>query len=244
MTYIELCKEALKSADTGSPGGLNSLRDADEYQKQVTGYVNEAWRFIQNIHDSWGWRQKEFKAVLRPGVDAYEWNELRQQDGEKSIPLDPGFSDWLSRAPNAADDDGPAWLLTSPTEGPQTFGELAPIAFDAMRVRRLIVTTQSRPTLFSFTPDKKLLLHAIPVAAYVVNGMYVIGVQELTSENHVPFGLPAKHHEIIKWRAVMMLHGSDEAAESWAFAERQYREMLSTIERLYLPSITVGGSLA
>ena len=38
--------------------------------------------------------------------------------------------------------------------------------------------------------------------------MYVVGIQSLTSEDHIPHGLPEAYHDVIKWRAVMMIHGS------------------------------------
>ena len=242
MTYLEICQRTLAAADTGSPQGLTSLNDASEYQSQVTGFVAEAWRNIQTLHEGWGWRQQEFTAVLRPSVSVYEWNTLRQNDGSHSIPLEHGFRKWMARAPG--DSDGPDFLITAPEGASQTLGSLLPIPFETMRVRRLLLQSDGRPTAFAIAHDKRLIFHATPDAKYTVHGMYVEGVQLFASENQTPRGIPDEYHDIIKWKAVMMLHGSDEANESYAFAQTQYQELLNSLERIYLPGVTIAGALA
>ena len=242
MTYLELCQSTLSTADTGSPANLRTLNDASEYQSQVTGFVTEAWRNIQTLHEGWEWRQKEFTAVLRPGVAVYAWNEIRLDDGSHSIPLEDGFRKWLSRAPG--DTDGPDWLMTDPVGARQSIGELLPIPFETMRARRLLLSSNGRPTSFAIAHDKRLIFHATPDVEYVVHGMYVDGVQLFSSENQTPRGLPDEYHDVIKWKAVMMLHGYDEANESYAFAQTQYQELLNSLERIYLPGVTTAGALA
>ena len=113
-----------------------------------------------------------------------------------------------------------------------------------MRERRIIIPTENRPTSFAIRPDKKVLFHAAPNEGYVLHGRYVVGVQGLTSENHNPHGLPEEYHSIIVWRAVMMLHADDDFAPAYEFAARQYKELLGSLQRIYLPTVTVGGSLA
>lgn len=245
MTYLELCQQTLRGADTESPESLTQISDISEYKATVVGFVREAWRDIENLHASWGWRQREFTAALRPGVATYRWNELRPADVElKSIPLTPGFADWLSRPPDRTG-EGAEWYWSGYEGGRTEVGSLEPVLFEEMRRRLLLTsTTQTRPTTFAFTPDKRIIFHPTPNEAWNVHGMYVRGVDILTTANQEPLDLPEAYHDIIKWKAVMMLQGSDEASESYAFAQQQYSALLEALERIYLPQITVGGAIA
>ena len=242
MTYLELCQATIEASDTGNEVALKSLTDVDQYQRGVTRKVAEAWRFIQTSHESWGWRQREFVAQLRPGVSAYKWFEFFDGNNVRSIPTDVGFRDWLAKAPGEA--SGTEWYIASPDNGYASVTSIVPIGFEAMRQRRFVLTTQAKPTTFTVTPSIELLFHATPDAAHRIYGMHVTGVQALTSENDVPALPDEEYHDLIKWRAVMMIHGSDEAGESFAFAQAQYNEMLQSLAQKYLPSISIGGSLA
>ena len=239
-TYLELCQKVLGSSDTGSPDELKTLSDADVYQKGVTENVSEAWRFIQMAYDAWSWRQREFTAQLVAGTDAYKWNELIDGDGAKSISGDLGFSTWLAPTPDTQ--LGPEWRLGQPPEYLST-GGITSVDFQTMRLRRLQVRSPGAPTAFASAPDLSLLVNPVPNDAYRLHGMYVVGIQSLTSEDHIPHSLPEAYHDVIKWRAVMMIHGSDEASESYHFAQIQYDEIFRTLARLYLPDVTVGGAL-
>lgn len=243
MTYLELIQETLLFSDTDSPESIKALADADEYKKTVSGYVREAWAQIQMLHESWGWRRKEFAAVLRSGVSEYTWNELRNAADEPSIPRDVGFRNWLSRTPgDTSPDVGPAWLISGGTT--RAVGQILPISFEEWRHRRLFdqQPAESRPGFFTIAPDKRLFFAPTPNDAYQIDGMYVAGVQRFVSENDQPRGIDEEYHPIIKWRAVMMVHGSDEAGDSYTFAATQFNELLNSLERIHLPEITVGGS--
>ena len=242
MTYLELCQATLEASDTGNEVALTSLTDVDQYQRGVTRKVAEAWHFIQTIHESWGWRQREFVAQLRPGVMAYKWFELFDGDENRSIPTAVGFRDWLAQEPG--DPAGAEWYISSPDNDYASVTSITPIAFETMRQRRFVLTTPAKPTTFTVTPSVELVFHANPDAAHRIHGMHVTGVQSLTSANDVPVLPDEEYHNIIKWRAVMMIHGSDEAGDSYAFAQAQYKEMLQTLEKKYLPSISIGGPLA
>ena len=239
-TYLELCQSALGSSDTGSPDELRTLKDADVYQAGVTKHVAEAWRFVQMAYDSWSWRQQEFTAQLVAGRDKYRWDELRDGNGEKSIRSDLGFSTWLAPTPDTQ--LGPEWRLGQPPEYLST-GGITRVDFQTMRLRRLQARVAFAPTAFAFAPDLSLLVNPVPNDEFRLHGMYVVGVQSLTSEDHVPHSLPEAYHDVIKWRAVMMIHGSDEASASYQFAQIQYDEIFRTLARLYLPDVTVGGAL-
>ena len=246
MTYLELCQETLRAASTGSPKALLTLRDADQYQTQVTRFVAEAWKQIQSLHDNWGWREGEFEAELARGVDNYAWNEFyesRSVDPVPSIARDPGFREWLAQYPITG--VGSQWLITAQPGAVRPFvSTLSPYTWAEMRDRRIRSPLDSVPSSFAIRPDKRVFLHPNPDEPYVLHGRFIAGVQELSSEDHEPHGLPNAYQIIIVWRAVMMLHGDDESQAGYAFAAQQYGEQLAQLQRLYLPALTMGGSLA
>ena len=247
MNFLELCQEALVSSDTGNESEIRSFTDLSNYQKQVRSYVNEAWQFIQTVHERWGWRQLEFIAALRRGTDAYDWRDLHRPGSTTRAPLyaierERGWRDWYSRAPGEL--QGPVWRVVEPVGEPELFSTALPITFELMRERRLVFRTPARPNAFAASPSKDLIFHPMPDADYLIHGMFVAGVQRLVSENDQPLGIPEDYQNIIKWRAVMMLHASDEAGVSFTFAQSNYAELLTSLERIWLPQITFGAPLA
>ena len=233
MTYLEICQAALGSTDTGAPKELISLADANQYQSQVTGFVAEAWRFIQTLHEEWGWRRLEFTFQMLADRGTYKWNEMRDPAGARVINT---FRGWIGLK-----DD---WYLSTPANNHESPVPISPVTFETMR-RFLFQPSPSRsPSHFSIYPDKTLVLHPAPDDTYRIHGIYTPGVQILKNENDVPLGLTEDYHDLIKWRAVMMLQAFDEADASYGFAEQSYKEMLRSLGRLYLPEVVVGGALA
>ena len=55
--------------------------------------------------------------------------------------------------------------------------------------------------------------------------------------NQVPLGLPDDYHDMVKWKAVAMLHGFDDALEQVQFASTQYAIHFNNLKRLYLPPV-------
>ena len=238
-TYLELCQQTLRDSDTDAPEVLTSLQDVDSYHQQVAAFVAEAWRDVQGLHENWGWRQREFKADLKVGTATYEWRELRDGDNERSIPGEPGFRNWTNNPPAGE----LIWYISSPAQDHANVGPLPQIEFSLMRRRRLSFKSRTRPNAITFLPDKKLEVHPTPDLAYRIYGMHVMGIQTLSNENHIPLGLEGEYHDIIKWKAIMMLHASDEASDSWVFADSQYRGILRSLSRIYLPNLTIGSAL-
>ena len=242
MTYLELCQRTIEASGTGEELSLTSLNDVDQFRRGITRKVVEAWRFVQTIHEGWGWRQREFSAQLRSDVSVYKWNELFDGSRNRSIPPEVGFRDWLAKPPG--DVNGPAWFISSPDNDYASVTPLSTISYEAMRARRFVLTTPQKPTVFAISPSVELILHAIPDGVHRIHGMHITGVQTLTSANDVPNLPDEEYHDIIKWRAVMMVHGFDDANTSYMFAKEQYTELLESLSRKYLPSFTVAGAVA
>ena len=90
---------------------------------------------------------------------------------------------------------------------------------------------------------KKLAFTPVATAAFDVDGFYLGAPQLLHADSDVP-ELPASYHDAIKWRAMMLLHGADEASESYAFARERYEFYERVLVRLYTNAPEVRGALA
>ena len=230
MTYLELCEQSLALAGTDYGKLGSKWPPAAGYQTLACGLVAEAWVSIQRLHDNWGWMRQFFEALTVGGRDRYPWNELRTPGGEQAI---TSFRSWANTDDFyiAPDPDGAG-------------GRLVNISFEQARLRKRSVRDPSQPTAFAIAPDLDLVLHPVPRGSYHFGGEYQSAVQVLEAEDDVPRGLPEEYHPIIKWRAVMLLHGNDEAGSSYQFAASEYRPMLLSLERLYLPDVTIAEALA
>ena len=232
MTYLELCEQSLALAEThqGKLSG-DDFPPASGYERNAVRFVADAWVYIQRLHDNWGWMRQYFEAVTEPGRDRYSWKDLLTPSGWPAI---PSFRSWANITAD--------WYITQDPDG--AGGRLRNIGYEQSRMRQRSVPTPSRPNAFAIAPNLDLVLHPAPRGAYHFGGECQSAVQVFEKADDEPRGLPGEYHPIIKWRAVMLLHGSDEAAASYQFAATEYLPMLLSLERLFLPKITVAEALA
>ena len=237
MNFLELCRETIAEQGAGERGSISSIADANEYNRTLTAAVRQAWKHIQNFREDWLWRRREFTAALVPGQEAYKWNRLLQPDGQRSIET---FRNWYT--PTRGSPSSPEWFIEHPTGAPLQLGTLS---YDAMRQRRFTLRNlRTRPTYYAVYPDRSLVFHAPPDMAYTVHGLYESGIQTLRQDTDVPEGLDEEYHEIIVWRAVMILHGKDRQGASFEFCRVNYRELMDSLVRLQTPKPRVARPLA
>lgn len=247
MTFLELCQRTLVASGTGNRDSIPSLTNLGQHEQNVVDYVVLSWQLIQKRHEGWSWRERDFKASLRTGVDMYAWSELYETPAgsdspQRSIPQIIGWHNWLNRPPGNV--DGPLWVLRNAPGQPATYTSLLSTTYEAMRIRRLTFDTPGKPTFMAIDPERRLLVHPIPDAEYVLHGRHYTGVEILSDANQQPRGISDDYHEAIVWRAVMMVHADDDAGATYQFAQMNYDELLDSMERIYLPPVRFGGALA
>jgi hypothetical protein len=87
------------------------------------------------------------------------------------------------------------------------------------------------------------MLGPTPDDAYVITGEYYKTIQKLTADGDIP-ELPSDYHEIIMWKALLLLDEHDEAVAAASFAERNYRNLMRELQRDQLPRVRTQGPLA
>lgn len=99
------------------------------------------------------------------------------------------------------------------------------------------------PKYVTETPDGLLQMYPPPNKNYVITFDYVRTPQTLTDDADTPTGLPARHQQVIVWKAVMEYALFDEQPALKAKAERRYNELMVRLRRDALPKISIGHKL-
>lgn len=230
-TYLALCQQLASDSGTlGDGTALTAVTGQTGRKAKMVGWVNRAWRSIQNAHPAWRWMRSEFSGSTVSGTRAYSGSDLgvasRFGDFICSGEGEQRFSIYLT-ATGVAD------------EGRLFFKDYDWFYTNCMRGSQ----TNSRPAYFTITPDGELALHPIPDAAYTVRGPYRKDVQELTADGDIP-EMPVRYHDLIVDVAMMMLQGHDEALNQIPLTRLRMLPRFAELEHDQLPRIRLAGPLA
>ena len=257
MTYLELVRAVLAEGETGDPdslvpraggGAIAALRG---YDALVASHVRSAWIRVQTSKPSWLFRRHEFRARLAPGVSVYVAGEdpddpsvLRDIGGTPSV---PSVSQWIVDPDRGSPAGVPGWRLsddglqgTSPIQSALLVQE-GWESFWADNVARTAARQESRPTRFAIDPHNRIHLTPIPDTGgpYTIFGHYQSAVQRLTDDDDVPLGLPPEYLDVVVYRATMLLHAHDEAAQAYQLAQAAYSDLYAALVRDQTPAVTV-----
>lgn len=242
MTYLELVKAAVAASDTSSPSTFDTLEGATDYVAQAASFVSEAWKRIQMARDLWDFRVHEFEFATVEDQWEYEWNRVADLRGNRSITERTGFHRWLGTAERGT---AYRWLMRVPANDYVTGTHFPFLNYRDFRFNRLSRSDlSSRPTRWTVSPAGTLQMWPAPTEVLAINGLSVRGVQTLRGNNDEPFGIEEAYQDLIKWKAVQMLHEYDEAFHAAESARMKYQEMMRSFERAHLPQISVGAALA
>tara|TARA_R110000868_G_scaffold34552_6_gene124776 strand:+ start:256 stop:936 length:681 start_codon:yes stop_codon:yes gene_type:complete len=179
-------------------------------QEKMVEWTIEAWRLIQTARTDWPWMRKEFQSVLIPNQRMYSAADLSITD----------FANWERATPSYA----PFTLYdTALTQSDER--ELAFITYQTWKAKwdRGIHDAQ-RPIDYAIDSERRLCVGGKPDKAYVIRGAYRRKAQMLALDTDVPI-LPEEHHNIILWRAMMLMGGHDEAVNVVAHAQSIYNRL-------------------
>ena len=252
-TFRELVAAVLIDSETGSALGLpaevadasgddstNLLTAATGFEQKCARFTNEAWNQIQQDQENWLWMQEEFTADLRTGVARYNprltdpaaAKALTRTDaGVTTLSMgDTGFRAWHTEN---------RWYITDTEQGLVRGAELPEVSYQRWRGRQQSAVPAQRPDYYAVHPMLDLLVTPAPDRPYRITGEHQTGVQSFTRGDETPRGLPGEYHDLIKWKAIMMLDAADESMETVEFAKSQYAIHFNNLKRLYLPKTTL-----
>lgn len=226
-TFLQLCQDVARESGTISGPGLPmSVTGQSGRLLKVVMWTAEAWRQIQNARDNWRWMRREFEGATTAGAARYtpaSWN------------LDD-FASWVR--------DQRDYLPVSiyrQSAGVSDEGTIREVPWETWRAAYgRGAQTENRPTCYAISPSGEFCLGAIPNDAYVVRGEYYKAAQTLAADGDVP-ECPARFHNIIVWKAVLLLSEHDEAAFNVGTSRVKFLEYMEALERDQLPRVRIGG---
>ncbi len=222
-TFLELCADvARESGGTGRAPA--SVIGQSGRQLKVTEWVKTAWTLIQNLQSNWSFLREDGTGTLAPNTTSYS-----------------GASFSLVRFGEFISDYGAYQPVTiyDPTIGRSDENALRPISYETWKRRwDMGVHDANRPTEYTIGPDQELKFGAKPDKAYPIRFEYRKSPQELAANADEP-DMPARFHQIIVWRAIMLMADHDEAPNAMVMANGKYLELRASMERDLLPAFNL-----
>jgi len=226
-TFLQLCQDVCRESGTFTGTQPSSVTSQAGRLLKVVNWTANAWVKIQNLHAAWNWMRREFTTTDTVTIA----ETARYTPSAWSI---TDLAEWIK-------DKGVMTIYLS-SLGVSDEGELEYIPWADFRYLYTIGTqTSSRPVHWSVSPDdNEFCLGPTPDAVYVVNGEYRQTAQVLAVNGDTP-NLPARFHQIIVWKGVLLLGEHDEADRlALATSERNYSEDLDGLRRDQLPRVGIG----
>lgn len=225
-TFLELCQ--LLTVRSGAIGAAPaSVTGQTGRQAKCVDWIMNSWVLIQNLHANWAFNRAEFDSTLAVDTTTYS---------AASFNISARFGEWIGDYDNYR-----PTTLYDPDIGPADEGSLRLITWETWRsYYGRGVHEANRPTDYCLAPDQSLRVGVKPNKAYVIRGEYRKSPQILSANDDIP-EMPVRFHDVIVWRAVILIAEHDEAPNALQLARTKYGEMISQMERDLLPAFSVRG---
>lgn len=229
-TYLQLCQKVARDSGTISGTSPATVSGQTGRLGLIVAQVAEAWVQIQNLHAHWRWMRGEFSGTTTSGAGQYTNNSW-------------ALTDWAEWVHDEYDHRPHSIYLTA--TGVSDERVLIEIPWRRWREQFDRGTqTNSYPAYYAISPANEFCLGPTPDATYTVKGEYRKTVETLSANADEP-NCPARFHDIIAWRALMLLAQFDEASSDYFILARQnYLSYLDALRRDQLPATTTGPALA
>lgn len=233
-TYLQLCK------DTARDSGVIPTLDTPETVVGQTGrlarivfWVRDAYNDIQRHNDTWRWLEAEFSGSTIANVQSYD---------STALSIASRFSQWIHKVESREN----FFSIYETAVGQTDEGLLSYCDWSTFRRIYMVGSAASdtgKPTYITVAPDNKLYLHPTPDKEYTLRGRYRKAPQTLSANADVP-EMPEQFHDLIKWRALVLLGIYDEAFQQIPAWEINQNKLMEKLEISQLPQPEVCGPLA
>lgn len=219
-TFLELVQRAhYECGVQGDPP--DSLADASGVNYRLFLWVNEAWKFIQGLHDDWHFLHREFTFPVVAGQTTYTATQAGITEGAVS-----------------------KWRLNTIRVHHTATGQSSEVPmqwhpYDEFRDTYLISTlrtVQRYPYHFSVHPNMSLLIEC-PLAGYTISGEAYAAVKGFTADADVPT-LEKEDRMAIVYKAMEFYANDENAPEVLATAHSGLKRILNRLETRRLDAIT------
>lgn len=226
-TFLTLCGDL--TDESGAIGTAPSAVTAQTgRQKKCVNWIRRAWEAIQNVSPDWRWMQGEVSAV------ALTINDMNYSSSDLGI--SSRFGEWKGDRAAPGFTYRP-WTIYDNSIGQADESPLTEITYELWRTKYDRGTHDAqRPTEYAIAPDRTFRLGPKPDIAYRVRGEYRKSIQVLAADADEP-EMPSRFHDLIVWRAMMLMANHDESDPIYIRAMREYGPLMLDLQRDQLPAI-------
>jgi len=217
MNFKEICQRVeIESGTVDVSALLSTVVGQTSRKLKVVGWVQAAWQIVQGARTDWRFMRREYGQILQAGKGSYTGADL-------SVPR---FSMWLRDQR-----DYRPHSIYDPDIGATDLTPLSEISWNRWRDEfGRGAQTAGRPQVYAISPDDRICLGPVPDKAYRLEGEYLREFQSLAADSDVP-EIPATHHLVIVWRALMLLADHDEADKALSSATAKFITAMEKLER-------------
>lgn len=227
-TFLELCEDLAR--ESGAIGTApSSVVGQSGRQLKCVEWVSLAWKTIQNSRRDWTFLRADWSGSLTANTMTYTGASF----------ISDRFGEFLGDRPGHQ----PTTIYKT-SDGQDYETELTQTSFDAWKYQydRRSHTAQ-QPYEYCLAPDRSIRFGPKPDDTYTVRGEYMKSPQVLAANDDTP-DFPERFHELIVWRAIMLMAGADEAVTALVDARVKYSELYRALVRDCTPIVKVGDALA
>lgn len=204
MNFLELAQR-LHRESLRSGAGPVSVVTATGEQQRLFDAINDAWQETQNLPRRWRWMRRSMDAALDTVNTEYDATLLLLTD----------FGQWRPRAKDYT------VRAYDPLNAPAVWGLKWADYDDYVRLFLDSPPAAAAPQVWSISPTEGMCVGPLPDIVYNLKADYQAAPVELALDADVPT-MPARHHRVLVWRALMDVAKIDAAPELLARAAANY----------------------
>lgn len=224
-TFLQLVNDVERESGTiAQAQRLTTVAGAIGRQEKIVAWTRQAWEMIQRERTDWTFRRKQFTADLTIGQHSYSADDLSISD----------FGGWMSGTYEFM-----PFTIYDDSIGRADETRLREVSFrqwlDSYDVG---AHDRLRPNVIAEGWDRALKLGPPPDKAYKLRGWYRAEIQSLTEDSDEPV-IADDFHQVIVWKACMLLAEDDEAQFEVVTSGRAYDLLYSRMVAEYTDRIEV-----
>lgn len=229
-TFLQIVQAVGRDSGTTSTAApLATVVGATGRWLKIVQFVIQAWLDIQNARTDWQWMIRETEKALADGTRRYTaagWSITR-------------FSAWVQDQ-DSDDLTYRPFSIRDPDLGLADESALYQIDYRVWRDRygRGDQSQEQRPTCYAISPAREVCVGPVPDQEYTLRFEYRLAPQILAADADTP-ELPAEFHDVIKWKAQLLLAEHDERPGGIATARNSYSTAYLRLVNAQVPKASV-----
>ena len=220
-SFLQICQDFRQEAGLAGTGPA-SVKSQVGMDKKIVDWIRNAWINLQESQRTWRFMWKGDGSITCIA-------DIRSYD-----PVSLGFD-----VRNVIYES-----VTCRASGTQVRIPLSYIPYNQFKTQCLnLQPVTGRPTIFTWSPDNKLMLHPIPSSDFVVEFEYYRNPQELTENTDVPI-MPSRYHRVLVYLALTHYAVHDDAITIYQDSKVQASKLLDSLHADQLEYFAATDALA